>query len=238
MALRIRQPLLAEAAASGDSIAIDKADLTLTGANLGQSETQAISVATLTLSGASLGAADSTPITAASLTLTGAVLGGIDGEAASITAATLTLTGGSIGGAETQAITPATLSLTGAAIGTGEATPAPALNRAKGGGSGLGPASPAAITANEAHERKKRDRWRRIEATIEGRQPEQQEPAPAPQQKSSKPLPEPTAETPQVNPFDALVAAIMAESIPSFIVRDEIRFYDPDEDAAVLMLLG
>ena len=105
-------------------------------------------------------------------------------------------------------------------------------------GGGGGPASPERYAARKAYERAQREREKAIERTLRGEVPQKVETPPAalPEVKAPITLPEPELILPMdVTPW-AAPDPMLFGGFPVRLAPPPLRFYDPEEDAAVLLL--
>lgn len=218
--------------------------LTITGQNVDPLVTVPVTNGSMSIAGQAVAVNDTIAVTNGALTITGQTVNVTVQvlETVTVTDGALTIAGQTVTvteiGTLTVTVDPGALTLTGQDVTVTETAPPVIRNRAIGGGGAA--YDPRFIKAEEARRAKERDLWQRIDDDLNGRQRAAPEAAPAPPERETKPLPVERGDPIPAGPdfMDLLMEAMNKDAVSTLMLRHDLPYYDPEEDAAVLLLLS
>lgn len=217
--------------------AVGQASLTLTGGSVIEQENEPFTKDDLVIAGGSVVENDGTPVDKSNLVFAGGLVTLIDTETTPVDKADLVIAGKSVTDTDldTIPITKFNLTLAQQDIGSLEFTPQGGI-MAGGGGSGSGPASDAVYNARKQYEQARRDKeealWKGRPARVAADAQKSPSTTTAEVKKTVTSAPEPVGPD-----LDAMLAEMLAPMpAPMPFPPRPARFYDPEEDVAVLLL--
>lgn len=234
--------LVATASGSTETVTVTDGAMTVAGQTVAANETVPVAAGAAAIAGQAVAVNDTIGVTNGALTITGQTVDVTVGERVVVDAGQITIAGQTVNvvliGTETVPVTSGSIVITGQTVDVLLTAPVPWKGRASGGGTG--PADPRFIAAEKARRDREADLWQRIDDTLHGRQRKEPDAAPAPSERETKPLPVEQGDLIPVGPdfMDALLDAMSQDAVSTLITQTSLPYYDPEEDAAVLLLLS